>query len=512
MIRFSEEYLRDRIYACWIGKNIGGTLGAPYEGRREIFDIDGFSSKPGKPLPNDDLDLQLVWLRAVNDYGPEAITSKLLGEYWISYITPNWNEYGVGKGNMRDGIIPPMSGEYNNDEWKNSNGAWIRTEIWASLYPGNPERAIRYAYEDASVDHGLNEGTYAAIFVAALESSAYVFKDRDVLLDIALSKIPEDCRVARSVKLVRKAYADGVSWKECREMVVKDSADLGWFQAPGNVAFTMIGFLYGELDFKKSLIIAIDCGDDTDCTGATLGALLGIMGGMEAIPEDWRSYIGDEIVSACLSFGSCFFPSSCTQLTDCVMDLLPVTLRTDHDDIFWEIKNFKIDENGDNSAVKPEDLDKHIFAHSKKYEIGGENDFSTVKPEDFYGRDFVREIEKRKKFSYVIEGIYADVLVEFDSKPVVGPNGTVTGELTIKRHTMPEQKHYRLRFLAPDGWKVDSAKNLYTPAWNPQFFDEATTPFTITAGENVDAINRIILEVTCAGRPMPILVPIQIMG
>ena len=26
MIQFSREYLRDRIYACWIGKNIGGTL------------------------------------------------------------------------------------------------------------------------------------------------------------------------------------------------------------------------------------------------------------------------------------------------------------------------------------------------------------------------------------------------------------------------------------------------------------------------------------------------------
>ena len=27
MPQFTSEFLRDRIYACWMGKNIGGTLG-----------------------------------------------------------------------------------------------------------------------------------------------------------------------------------------------------------------------------------------------------------------------------------------------------------------------------------------------------------------------------------------------------------------------------------------------------------------------------------------------------
>ena len=133
MIQFSLSYLKDRIFACWIGKNIGGTLGTPYEGKRELMDIHGFASRAGEPLPNDDLDLQLVWLRAVDQFGPNAINSKLLGEYWTSWVTPHWNEYGVSKSNMRDGVLPPMSGEINNEEWKHSNGAWIRTEVWACL-------------------------------------------------------------------------------------------------------------------------------------------------------------------------------------------------------------------------------------------------------------------------------------------------------------------------------------------------------------------------------------------
>jgi hypothetical protein len=31
--------LYDKIYACWLGKNIGGTLGTPVEGRMEVMDL-----------------------------------------------------------------------------------------------------------------------------------------------------------------------------------------------------------------------------------------------------------------------------------------------------------------------------------------------------------------------------------------------------------------------------------------------------------------------------------------
>ena len=64
-----KEY-KDSVYACWVGKNIGGTMGTPYEGRREVLDIKGFATAPGEPLPNDDLDLQLIWLHAMESTGP----------------------------------------------------------------------------------------------------------------------------------------------------------------------------------------------------------------------------------------------------------------------------------------------------------------------------------------------------------------------------------------------------------------------------------------------------------
>ena len=59
MILDKKRY-EDKVRACWIGKNVGGTMGGPYEGSREMNDIKGYNSPKGEALPNDDLDLQLL--------------------------------------------------------------------------------------------------------------------------------------------------------------------------------------------------------------------------------------------------------------------------------------------------------------------------------------------------------------------------------------------------------------------------------------------------------------------
>ena len=47
MVKLNREMIRDKIYACWIGKNIGGTIGGPFEGKKEILDVTGFVSEKG---------------------------------------------------------------------------------------------------------------------------------------------------------------------------------------------------------------------------------------------------------------------------------------------------------------------------------------------------------------------------------------------------------------------------------------------------------------------------------
>ncbi len=60
LVQINQAEFRDRIFACWMGKNIGGTLGMPFEGKKEPQEISYYTNlKPGEPAANDDLDRSL---------------------------------------------------------------------------------------------------------------------------------------------------------------------------------------------------------------------------------------------------------------------------------------------------------------------------------------------------------------------------------------------------------------------------------------------------------------------
>ncbi|MBQ6907266.1 MAG: ADP-ribosylglycohydrolase family protein, partial [Clostridia bacterium] len=198
----NKDWYYDKVYACWLGKNIGGTIGAPYEGTKEMLDIKGFKTKPGEPLPNDDLDLQLLWLFIVEREGINKVNQNLLAEYWVDWIPPHWNEYGIARQNLKSGLLPPLSGEIENKRWQTSNGAWIRSEVWALLFPYCGDVAMKYASMDAMVDHGISEGTYAEIFTVAIQNAAIYNSDIMSIIENALTKIPKDCLISKAVRLV----------------------------------------------------------------------------------------------------------------------------------------------------------------------------------------------------------------------------------------------------------------------------------------------------------------------
>lgn len=483
-LNFSEY--KDKVYACWIGKNIGGTMGTPYEGRREMQNIQGFVTEANVVLPNDDLDLQLVWLHALEKEGPYGLDCKKLGEYWLSFITPYWNEYGIGKVNMRRGLLPPLSGDYENN-WRDSNGAWIRTEIWASLAPACPDIAAKYAIEDAMVDHGAGEGTIAAAFVAAMQSAAFVESNLRKVIDIGLAKIPPESRLAQSIRLVIQCYEDGMSPIDARNAVLAQNADIGdgWFEAPSNVAYTVLGLLYGEGDFKKSMILAINCGDDTDCTGATVGATLGILGGTKAIPDDWRSHIGDSIVTISIARGVLGgLPGNCKQLTDRVARMAPVMLAANSADVCLH--------DGENEI--PADV-------SHRLEDGG---------------DTLGHLKSLKPFQFSVDMTIAKITVTLDSAPDIRPLGEKKVHIHFrnKYESLGSVPYYlNLRWILPDGFSVEGAQtSVRLPHFNAHYDGTYDTDVTIKAGNVVAPTNRIVLEVTADERCTSAYIPLVLLG
>lgn len=488
-MKLNWKHYEDKVRACWIGKNIGGTMGAPYEGKREFLSVEGFSTQKGQVLPNDDLDLQLAWLRAVEKFGPKNITSQLLGEFWLLFITPHWNEYGIAKTNMRKGFYPPLSGEIFTT-WKDSNGAWIRTEIWACLAPGAVEVATEYAYRDACVDHGTTgEGTVAAIFVAAMESAAFFEEDVRKLIEIGLSRIPCNSRVAKSIRTVIECYDKGLPYEQTRETVLRQNTDIGdgWFEAPSNVAYMTIGLLYGEGDFKKSMIYAINCGDDTDCTAATLGSILGIVGGTAAIPSDWREYIGDDIVTISLSSGALRgIPKTCEELTERVIKLAPRMLRENNADVELTC----------GESEKSEDYVKSLLA----------------------AKGVLRRFET-EKYSYTVDCLHTRVTVVLEEEPKIKPLQTVKVKIRFEQNTLlnnggggDAEYFLNLRWWLPDGFTVKGERCVLMTHATAHTKPMVETEVEFTVPEKLEPLNRVVLEISSSDKMTLGYVPINLLG
>ncbi len=484
-IQFNKERLRDKIYGAFIGKNIGGTIGAPFEGKREYLDVKGFSTKVGEIIPNDDLDLQLMWLFAMEEEGPFNFDEKVLAEYWSIGIDPIWNEYGRCKANLADGIMPPLSGAINNDWWKTSNGAWIRSEIWATLTPGLPSFTRRYAFYDACVDHGISEGTFAEIFTATIESMAFFNDDIRYIIEEGMKQIPKTSCTYNAIQLVLNEFDKGTDRRVVRDILVKQSEDIGWFQAPANIGFVVLGLLYGQGDYKNSILYAVNCGDDTDCTGATVGAFLGILLGYKNLPSDWVNHVGDGIEQDCLNrMFKHKVPKSCTELTDRILKLLPIVLYANDFDLVW----------GD-SDVFPTDYIKYYTPNELN----------------------VDELESRSEYSFSIPNVpYAVGYAEYDKAPILKEGENIKLRLKLTCNTVTTF-NFNVKAILPDGWNLDYPKSFNMALeehWNTldNFKGPAVWESTLTVGEKMDAINHVYVVLSNNVNPQPIIVDFIIKG
>ncbi|MEM2930147.1 MAG: ADP-ribosylglycohydrolase family protein [Thermoproteota archaeon] len=289
----TSEYW-DKVYACWLGKNIGGTLGAPFEGKKFVNDLNFYAMPVSEAAPNDDLDLQLVWLKMLEDHGVE-VKLETLAQYWLKCLSAYpWNEYGFCQRNLRRGLLPPVSGCFEN-YYVDEMGSPIRSEIWACIAPGNPQLAASYAWKDSCMDHSGGEGMYGEMFWAAVESAAFVMNDVETLIKIGLNMIPVHSQISRVIREALWCYENNVRWAEARERIVYWYGHNSACHAVQNHGFIILGLLYGK-DFGDKLCKAVNCGYDTDCTGATLGSLLGIILGTKGFPDECKNGVGEKIV------------------------------------------------------------------------------------------------------------------------------------------------------------------------------------------------------------------------
>jgi ADP-ribosylglycohydrolase len=319
MAKLKPEYL-ERIYSGWLGKIIGIRLGAPVEGwtwdtiQSTYGELDRYPVDYRDFAADDDSNGPLFFLRALEEGLPKGggdfgLTSQAVGEALLNYAPFEhgffwWGGYGVSTEhtaylNLRAGIPAPRSGsvEQNGSAAAEQIGGQIFIDTWGLVCPGNPGRAAGYAEKAAGVTHGGN-GVYGGVFVAACVAGA--FEERDVrrLIEKSLGYIPAGCEYAGAVRAVMAFHeANPQNWRDCFAYI---RANWGYDRYPGNchiipnAAVMILGLLYGEGDFSRTLTITTMCGWDTDCNAGNAGAIVGVLCGLGGIDyETWRKPIND---------------------------------------------------------------------------------------------------------------------------------------------------------------------------------------------------------------------------
>ena len=275
----------DKVYGAMLGKTVIGTLGAPFEGIKMPLDLPFSPDMINTMLPNDDLDLQVLWLDVVEKHGPDFTSLDLL-RIFCERCHYDPGEYAIMRKNFARGIYPPLSGKFSNDFYINGMGSPIRSEVWACLAPLDPTLAAEYARRDGILDHE-GDSVYAEMFFAALEAEAFFESDLYRLIELGLKYVPENTKIysliCDTVELVKK-YGDMTV--VLRKLLFKyghpDCTNLY-----ENIGITIAALLLGEGDMVKTGMLALNAGFDTDCTCATAGAVLGFIFGADAIIEKY---------------------------------------------------------------------------------------------------------------------------------------------------------------------------------------------------------------------------------
>lgn len=327
-LTLSEGTLRDRIYGGWLGRAAGCSLGKPVEGwLRERIDeylaeanalpLDDYIPFREGAINNylktstrgniefmardDDMDYPILGLIALERNGSE-LSPRDMANTWLSYMPFNmlYTAENVAYRNFVNRCWPPDSASWRNPfrEWI---GAQIRADIFGYVAPGWPEKAAELAYQDACISHVKN-GIYGEMFMAAMIAASFATNDIRQIIDIGLSEIPAECRLAEAVHDTVAWCTESDDWERVWDQISEKYGHYHRVHTINNAALVVMGLMFGTANYEQGIVLTVRGGWDTDCNGATVGSILGTKMGAEALPEKWIGVLSNRLMSVVRDF------------------------------------------------------------------------------------------------------------------------------------------------------------------------------------------------------------------
>ena len=339
-----DTYL-DKVQGAWMGKMIGVTFGQPWEFNYQDtpigFDITDWPLSPTRmkdyraraenkgdyedPVTreaesnkviinkefietsekehpsfgvpdNDDIYINILFLYCLRRYGIDVDPVTVAHE-WDRKIRRVWHANEAGLANIRKGILPPDSGNPRNNLHADDIDFQIESDVFGMIAPGMPQVSNRYGQR---MGHIMNygDGVYGGMFVSAMYTQAFFARNIREVVENGLKAIPAQSLYAQTIHDViqwHDQYPD--DWLKTWHLVQAKWGEVDHcpdgYKKPFNIdaklngAYVVMGLLYGDGDWYKTMNYATRAGQDADCNPSNAAGILGTLIGAHAIPQEY---------------------------------------------------------------------------------------------------------------------------------------------------------------------------------------------------------------------------------
>jgi len=287
----NEQVLESKFLGALVGTGVGDSLGAPFEGRREVKleEIEAIAERQEVLTYTDDTHMMIgVAESLIKNRGFDG--EDMAHTFVKNYELEPWRGYGPGPPHIfrliRAGAAwdEAAQGLYHSGSY--GNGSAMRIAPIGVFYHNNPALLREVAYKSSQITHAHQLGkegaalqAYAIALVTSLEPGL-AFDKGDFLAKL-LSYVPE---AVYQEKLNR---VEALLNRPDRDRVITELGN--GIEAFNSVPTAIYCFLSQPHSFAQAILYAISLGGDTDTIGAMTGAISGAYLGFGSIPSRWKA-------------------------------------------------------------------------------------------------------------------------------------------------------------------------------------------------------------------------------
>lgn len=304
--RISADTYIDKMKGGWVGQMAGVGWGAPTEFRYQGVimpesDVPRWSPRMVNQFDQDDLYVEMTFLRTLEVHG-FGVSIRQAGIDFANSRYPLWHANAAARDNLRRGIAPPDSGHPHFNKHADDIDYQIEADFSGLIAPGMPNVAIQLGEKFGRLMN-YGDGLYGGQFVGGMYAEAFFEDDMVKVVQAGLRCIPASSQYHQCISDVLRWYKEYPDdWTRTWHLVNEKyhlNPDYRRFSCTGpedpfnidakiNGAYVVMGLLYGRGDPDRTIIIAMRCGQDSDCNPSTAAGILFTSIGFANLPEKFK--------------------------------------------------------------------------------------------------------------------------------------------------------------------------------------------------------------------------------